>query len=568
MPIPRYTWDDYQRDYADRHLIHAVVAKWARERPDRIAIIEFDSGRQFTYRQFDETTTLLALRLVELGYRPGDFLATMLPLTVEHVFLEYACFKIGVIHAPLDMRLKPDEVVRSLGLIRAKGFVLLGRTPAADFTPVADAVRSSCDYLEHLVQFADADSLAESAQQAQTMFVVDAATRDNASLLLQFEKFNAAVQPTDGAQVIYTTGSTGFPKPALLSHRNITSQNMCLAGGCGWFEIERMLVNLPPSHVGCQGEELMTTFFTGGTAVILSRFDAEKSLQAIERYKIQSMGQIPSMFQMQWQLPNFSQYDSSSLRSAMFGGQQVTRPFVQRLCEMFPAVATGLGMTEMAGFVTYTGLTNEVDYLVNGLGWPMPITPLSIRQPMKPEGSAGDELPNGETGEICFTGPQVFIDYVGNREAYRQTVSKEGVCYTGDLGYISDRGLVLCGRSKLVIKPKGYCVHPAQVEQHFAELEAEVAACAAVGQLHDLIGEAVVLFVAPKAGRELSRGRLDEHAQRIASYMRPSHYVLLETGGMPLNRVGKTDYQRLKQMAAAEVERLRSLGQWDAARST
>jgi fatty-acyl-CoA synthase len=563
MPIPQFTWTDYQRDYADRHLLHAVVAKWARERPGHFAIIEFDTGREFTYRQFDETTTLWALRLIELGYRPGDFLATMLPLTAEHVFLEYACFKIGVIHAPLDMRLKPAEVVRSLGLIRAKGFVMLGRTPAMDFTPVAEEVRSSCDYIGHLIQFAEHDSLAKGALPAKTITDVGSATRDNETLVREFENCNRAVQLTDGAQVIYTTGSTGFPKPALLSHRNITSQNLCLAGGCGWFDIKRMLVNLPPSHVGCQGEELMTTFFTGGTAIILSRFEPEKSLQAIQRYRVESMGQIPSMFQMQWQLPNFAQYDLSSLQSAMFGGQQVTRPFVQRLCEMLPAVATGLGMTEMAGFVTYTGLTTDVDYLVNGLGWPMPITPLSIRRPMNPDGTAGDELPNGETGEICFTGPQVFIAYVGNPEAYRQTVSSEGVCYTGDLGYISDRGLVLCGRSKLVIKPKGYCVHPAQVEQHFAELEADVAACGAVGQLHDLIGEAIVLFVAPKAGRELSRGRLEEHAQRIASYMRPTHYVLLDAGGMPLNRVGKTDYQCLKQLAAAEVDRLRGLGQWD-----
>jgi fatty-acyl-CoA synthase len=563
MPIPQFTWEDYERDFADRHLLHSVVAKWASERPDHIAIIEFDTGREVTYRQFDETTTLWALRLVELGYRPGDFLATMLPLTVEHIFLEYSCFKIGVIHAPLDMRLKPDEVVRSLGLIRAKGFVLLGRTPAMDFTPVAEVVGSSCDYVEHLVQFAGGDSLAKGALPAQTLTDVSLATRDNATLVRQFEKLSAAVQPTDGAQVIYTTGSTGFPKPALLSHRNITSQNLCLAGGCGWFDVSRMLVNLPPSHVGCQGEELMTTFFAGGTAVILNRFDAEKSLEAIQRYKVESMGQIPSMFQMQWQLPNFAQYDLSTLRSAMFGGQQVTRPFVQRLCEMAPAVATGLGMTEMAGFVTYTGLTRDVDYLVNGVGWPMPITPLSIRRPMNSNGTAGDELPNGETGEICFAGPQVFIDYVGNPEAYRQTVSREGVCYTGDLGYISDRGLVLCGRSKLVIKPKGFQVHPAQVEQHFAELQADITACGAVGQPHDLIGEAIVLFVAPKVERELSRNRLEEHAQRIASYMRPSHYVLLEAGGMPLNRVGKTDYQRLKQMAAAEVERLRANGQWD-----
>lgn len=563
MTTPSFTWEDYERDFADRHLLHGAITKWAVERPNATAIIEFETGREFTYRQFDETTTLWALRLLELGYRSGDYLATMLPLTAEHIFLEYACFKMGVIHAPLDPRLKPDEVVRSLGLIQAKGFVLLGRTPAADYTPVAQAVQSSCDHVEHLVQFAAAGDLAAGALPAQTLTEVGAATRDNATLVRLLDELSRAVRPTDGAQVIYTTGSTGFPKPALLSHRNITVQNLCLAGGCDWFDVRRMLVNLPPSHVGCQAEELMTTFFVGGTAVLLNRFDPENSLRAIERYKIESIGQIPSMFQMQWQLPNFAEYDLSSLRSAMFGGQQVTRPFVERLRGMAPAIATGLGLTEMAGFVTYTGLTDKIDHLINGVGWAMPITPLSIRRPMNADGTAGDELPCGEAGEICFRGPQVFVAYVNHPEAYRQTVSSDGICYTGDLGYLSENGLVLSGRSKLVIKPKGYQVHPAQVEQHFAELADDVAACGAVGQPHDLVGEAIVLFLAPKAGRELSRARLEAHAQGIASYLRPTHYVLLEAGGLPLNRVGKTDYQRLKHMAAAEAERLRSLGQWD-----
>jgi acyl-CoA synthetase (AMP-forming)/AMP-acid ligase II len=563
VAIPQFTWQDYERDFADRHLLHAVVAKWARERPDHLAIIEFDTGCEVTYREFDDRTTALAIRLIELGFVPGDYLATLLPLTVEHIFLEYACFKIGVIHAPLDMRLKADEVVRSLDSIRAKGTVLPGHTPALDFTPLAEAVRSSCDYVEHLIQVGDPDRCIDGAIRAKELFEVGPATRHNPNLVRQYEETTARIAPTDGAQVIYTTGSTGFPKPALLSHRNITVQNLCLAGGCGWFDTRRMLVNLPPSHVGCQGEELMTTFFSGGTAVILHRFDAEKSLQAIERYKVESMGQIPSMFQMQWQLPNFADFDLSSLQSGMFGGQQVTRPFLQQLCAMLPQVGTGLGMTEMAGFVTYTGLTRDIDYLVSGVGEPMPITPLSIRRPMKSDGTAGDELPVGETGEICFAGPQVFIAYVGNDEAYRQTVSSDGYCYTGDLGFVNDRGLVLAGRSKLVMKPKGFQVHPAQVEQHFAELHADVAACGAVGQPHKLLGEAIVLFVAPRAGQTLSRVRLEAHALGIASYMRPTHYVLLEPNGLPLNRVGKCDYQRLKQMAAAEVDRLQSLGQWN-----
>jgi fatty-acyl-CoA synthase len=563
LTIPQFTWEDYERDFADRHLLHSVVSKWATERPDQAAIIEFDTGRHVSYREFDDTTTAWAMKLLELGYHAGDYLATMLPLTVEHIFLEYACFKIGVVHAPLDMRLKPDEVIRSLGLIQAKGFVCLGRTPATDFSSIAESVSSSCDHVEHLVQFTAPENCVKGALHGGTLTHVGSATRDNPTLTREFRETNSHIRPTDGAQVLYTTGSTGFPKPALLSHRNITVQNMCLAYGCDWINVKRMLVNLPPSHVGCQGEELMTTFFTGGTAVILHRFDPEKSLQAIERYKVESMGQIPSMFQMQWQLQNFSDYDLSSLRTAMFGGQQVTRPFLQQLCAMLPQVATGLGMTEMAGFVTYTGLTRDIDYMIDGLGVPMPITPLTIRKPMNPDCTAGDELPAGETGEICFAGPQVFIAYIGNPEAYRQTVSSDGYCYTGDLGYLNDRGLVLAGRSKLVIKPKGHQVHPAQIEQHFAQLETEVAACAAVGQPHKLFGEAIVLFISPHAGRELSRARLESHAQHTASYTRPTHYVILRPGGLPLNRVGKSDYARLKLMASEEIERLRGLGQWD-----
>lgn len=563
MQIPQYTLADYENEYADRHLLHGAVAKWAAERPQHTAIIEFETGREVSYREFDETSTLWALRLLQLGYESGDFLATMLPLTVEHVLLEYACFKIGVIHAPLDLRLKPDEVIRSLGLVEPKGFVTLGRTPMADFSPIAEAVSASCDYVEHLVQFTAPASLVVGALPASHLIDVSADIRENAEARQQYEERTAGVQPTDGAQVIYTTGSTGFPKPALLSHRNITSQNLCLAGGFDLFGTKRMLVNLPPSHVGCQGEALMSTFFTGGTAVIMHVFDAENTLRAIERHRVDGFGQIPAMFQMQWLLPGFEDYDLSSLRSSLFGGQQVSRPFVERLKQMTPLIGTGLGLTEMAGFVTYTGLTDQVDNLISGVGWSMPITPLSIRQPMQADGTAGDELPDGQTGEICFSGPQVFIDYVSNPDAYRQTVTSDGICYTGDLGYVSDEGLMFSGRSKLVIKPKGYQVHPAQIEQHFTALTDDVASCAAVGQPHDVFSEAVVLFVAPKQGRDVSREQLEEHARGIAAYMRPTHYVLLEADSMPLNRVAKTDYVLLKQQATAEIERLRSLGQWD-----
>jgi acyl-CoA synthetase (AMP-forming)/AMP-acid ligase II len=222
-----------------------------------------------------------------------------------------------------------------------------------------------------------------------------------------------------------------------------------------------------------------------------------------------------------------------------------------------------LGLTETAGFCTYTPLDASIDYLVSGVGYDMPIYPLTIRDQIKADGTAGDELPPGESGHICFRGPQTFLGYVNDPEATARTISKDGWLYTGDLGYYDEDGLHFSGRAKWVIKPKGYLVFPAQVEDHLCELREKVATAGVVGMDHDVWVEAIVAFVEPKTGIELTSEELEAHAQGIASYMRPLHYVLLEPGGLPLNRVAKTDYVRLYEMALEEVARLRSEGAWD-----
>ena len=545
------TWERYQTEFADRHLLHGVISKWAREKPDHPAMISAETGEQVTYRQFDERSTALALKLVGMGIRRGDFVATMLPLTVDHILLEYACFKSGAIHVPLDLRLKAPEVVRSLGLVQARAFFFLGATPHADYGELGRVVQQECPFVEHFVQCCSPANVIDRATSfatfaAEAAILAQSESTDEQSQLSQRLKSG---QATDGAQVIYTTGSTGFPKPALLSHQNITVQNMCLAAGFGLEDSPSMLVNLPPSHVGCQAEQLMTTFFTGNTAVTLDVFDAEKSLRAIDNYYVDCFGQIPAMFNLQFRLPSFAQFDLSSVGRVIYGGQQVSREFVRQLLGHFPKIGTGLGLSEMAGFVTYTGMTSEPDGLEETVGWWAPVTPVTIRCPMNDDGTAGERLPDGEVGEVCFSGPQVFVDYVNNRDAYRKTVTTDGICYTGDLGRVTEVGLKFVGRSKLVIKPKGYQVHPGQIEDHFAELRDHVAACAAVGAPHPVYSETVVLFVERKADVDLTAELLAEHAHGIAAYMRPSHYVVLEPGEFPLNRVAKTDYVVLKQRA-------------------
>jgi acyl-CoA synthetase (AMP-forming)/AMP-acid ligase II len=338
---------------------------------------------------------------------------------------------------------------------------------------------------------------------------------------------------------------------------------MCLMAAFGIYGTERMLVNLPPSHVGCQTEQMMTTMFDGGTSVILHIFDPQKTLKAIQEYSVTCFGQIPALFNLEWRLPDYDSYDLSSLNFALYGGQQVSRQFLEKLSTMAKGFGTGLGLTETGGFCTYSPLDGTVEDILAGVGYDMPVYPMTIRGAMKDNGVAGDELAQGETGHICFKGPQTFLCYVNDPDSTAKTISTDGWLYTGDLGYVDDRGLHFAARAKHVIKPKGYQVYPAQVEDHFCELKEKIAACGVVGVSHEIFSEGIVGFIEKKPGVELTLDELKEHAKDLAAYMRPSHYVLFEPGKFPLNRVAKTDYVTLKEMAEKEIDILRVNGGWD-----
>ena len=211
---------------------------------------------------------------------------------------------------------------------------------------------------------------------------------------------------------------------------------------------------------------------------------------------------------------------------------------------MAPVVGTGLGLTESAGFCTYVSVdVSEREKIFDGLGHDMPVYACTIRQPMRDDGQAGEALPDGEIGHICFLGPQTFAGYVNDPEATARTISRDGYLYTGDLGYRTAAGIHLSGRAKWVIKSFGYQVFPGDVEAH--------------------IGEGVVALVEKRPGVDLAVQELERHTRSLASYMRPRHWIIVEPGQMPLNRLGKPDHQRAQEMANQAIAKLRASGEWD-----
>lgn len=561
MHVPQFTLEDYENDFADRHLLHGVVAKWAEARPDAVAMLSADGSRAVTWSEFDRLTTALGGELLRMGFAKGDFLVTLLPFSVDHVLLEYSCFKIGVIVAPLDLRLSAAEVIRALGILRPRAFVSLGVKAPLDLRPLWRAVEEHCPWIQYCIAMDSEEEIPGTQSYAS---ITERASRAAASPIV------SQIAEDDGALVIFTTGSTGSPKPALLSHRNITVQNMCLCGAFfGGDRGTRTLVNLPPSHVGGQTEAMMSTFFGGGTAVLLDVFEAGRSLRAIAQHRVEILGQIPAMFNLEWMLKDYDRHDLSSLKFAAYGGHAVSRAFVDQLAAMSPVIGTGLGLTEAAGWCTYVMASTAEkgspgqETILTGLGVDMPIYPCTIRQPMRKDGSAGDELPSGEIGHVCFLGAQTFLGYVNDPVATAKAISRDGFLYTGDLGYKDAAGLHLTGREKWVIKSFGYQIFPGDVEKHICTLTEKVANCVVVGIEHEVVSEAVVAVVEKKAGVELSSRELDRHARELPTYMRPRHWIILEAGQIPLNRIGKPDHVRANEMARAEIAELRTRGEWD-----
>ena len=562
------------------HFLSDYVTKWALERPNDIALIDADSGRWVTWREFENSINIIALKLIEMGYKKGDIFVSMLPLLLEHIYFEYACFKLGILWCPLDVRLKVDETVRCVKLLDpdAKVYLHPDDTDSEDkwghkkfyiFKQIAQAVKENCPFVETFIQFSPEED-AEKGTLGALRFLKEAKenwykySKDPVLFMKKKElikDYASKVKEDDPILIIYTTGTTGFPKPAMLTNTGIVCQNYCMAKGFEINKEDRMLVNLPPSHVGCQTEQLMTTIFAGGISVILHGFKADRTMKAIQEYRVTAFGQIPSLFVMEWRLPDYKEYDISSLRFALYGGQGVSKRFLEKLATMAPYIGSGLGLTEMSGFVSYTPFGGTPDDILAGLGTDFPITPLSIRKPMKEDGSAGEEFPDGEIGEICYSGPQVLKGYYRNEDATRKTISTEGYCYTGDLGFKDDKGLHLSGRGKFVIKPKGYQVYPPEVEAYIEKLP-EVVLAAVCGGKHEVFSEGVVLFVQLRKGKTLTEEDIMEHSKGLAAYKRPSLIKFLDE--IPLNRVDKTDYKILYEELPKILDEERSKGGWDA----
>jgi acyl-CoA synthetase (AMP-forming)/AMP-acid ligase II len=555
-------------------LITDYVKRWALITPDNPALIGVDAGKEYSYKEYDELITLYALRLRKLGIKKGDVVVSQWLAWPEFFTLTYACATVGAIMTPLDVRLMPHEVIRDMSKIEPTAFFCLGKTAIRDFRDVVKEVQGAVPSIKYIVQWIpggkDEDFLPGclNFEEYFAPAALEELKQDN-QLAEGLRRDYYELGTRDPHIIIFTTGSTGEPKPALICHENTLINNAVARRGTGLYGTDNRYLNcMPTSHVAgtCQGP--MTIWFNGGTVVALSMFNPPAVLSTMQKYRPTSWGGVPTMFRMLWNHPDYENTDLSSLRRVLYGGSAVDVPFLEKMSTMAKTFGTALGMTECAGYFTQTPRAIPVEEMAGQVGQVFPeLAPVTIRKPMNEDGTAGAELPPGEVGEICVHGPIVFLGYYNNPEATAKTISKEGILYTGDMGYFHDfgtyKGLKFAGRRKFVIKPKGYLVFPDEVTD-FISRHPKVAQAQAIGLPHQVYDDGVFAFVQPKPGEDLTPEEIMEHCKNMAAYKRPIH-VELWPADQPflLNRVNKVDVPKMIEQGLKVIEKLRAEGKWD-----
>ena len=359
----------------------------------------------------------------------------------------------------------------------------------------------------------------------------------------QLEAAEAAVRPDDACAIVYTSGTTGQPKGALLPHRGLTHCSVIQANR--WYERRplRVLCNLPASHVGCLGDLCASTIVAGGTVVFQERFDAAGVLRLIDEHAVTHWGAVPAMFALSVATPAWRHARLESLERIFWSGGPMPLSLGRELASRCPRVANAYGMTETVGSVTYTDDNDDVEIVCTTIGRPDPHYEVRVSRP------DGEACVVGEIGEIRVRGTCMMVGYLNQPEATAEAIDADGWLHTGDLATVgTDGNLTLVGRTRDVFKSGGYNVYPREIEAVLEE-HPGVSLAAVVASAHPVFGEVGHAFVQPLAGPVNAEELRAFAAERLANYKVPKRFTIMEM--LPQVSVGKVDKGALRRTSAS-----------------
>lgn len=496
--------------------VGGVLRAQAAATPNAEALVEADlSGtlqRRWTYAELLAECERLAHALLT-RYRPGERVTVWAPNLPEWVMLEFAAGLAGLTLVTANPAYRPRELKYVLEQSRSVGLFIVSEHRGNPMAQIAAEAAQDIPALREVVDMEDHAALFAGSAP-------DAALPD--------------VQPGDAAQIQYTSGTTGFPKGAVLHHRGITNNARYCYARAGGKAGETTLNFMPMFHTAGCGLETLGAIQTGGRIVLARLFDPGRMLDIIEAEQAHMMLGVPTMLVGLLEAQSAQPRDVSSVRLTISGGSMVQPELVRRIRAAFDCdFQTVYGQTEASPLLTQGRSDDSLEDICETVGQAMPQTELSIRDP-----KTNKVLPVGEVGEICVRGYGVMLEYNGNPDATAAAIDGEHWLHTGDLGTMDARGyLKITGRVKEMIIRGGENLFPAEIEAVLLE-HPDVLEAAVVGAPDEKWGEIVICFLRLAPGAQLDPAALSAHCrERISPQKTPAHWFAVTE--WPLTGSGK-----------------------------
>ena len=506
------------------HTIGAALRLAAERHGDREALVSVQQGHRFTYRELDGAVDDVARGFVAAGVGKGDRVGIWSPNCTEWLLVQYATARIGAILVTINPAYRSHELA----------YVL--QQSGASLLVSAEGFKGS-SYRK---------MVAEVAPDLRTVYL---GTPDWDALLVPTgEVPDRGLLADDPINIQYTSGTTGFPKGATLSHRNILGNGFLVGALCGYTELDRVCVPVPFYH--CFGMVMGNLgALTHGACVVIPApsFDPAATLSAVALERCTSLYGVPTMFIAELAEPTFSSYDLTSLRTGIMAGSPCPVEVMKQVQLFMPEVTICYGMTETSPVSTQTTADDSLDRRVATVGRVHPHVEVKVVDP-----ATGAVVERGTTGEFCTRGYSVMLGYWDDPARTAEAIDADGFMHTGDLAVMDEAGyLSIVGRIKDLVIRGGENVYPREVEE-FLYTHPDVLDAQVVGVPDPRYGEELCAWVRVRPGAALTPDELREWCRGKLAHFKVPRYIRF-TDEFPMTITGKVQKFKMRETSVAEL---------------
>ncbi|MGN6379300.1 MAG: AMP-binding protein [Gaiellales bacterium] len=500
---------------------------------DREALVDRTAGRRWTYAELAADVDALALGLIELGIAKGDRVGIWAPNCAEWTLTQYATAKIGAILVNINPAYRTRELEFVLNQSGTTLLIAATRLKTSDYAAMITEVRPRCPELNDVVLLGS----------PQWQALLDAGRRLDRGALDAIE-----LDTDDPINIQYTSGTTGFPKGATLSHHNILNNGFFVGELCNYTEADRICIPVPFYHCfGMVMGNLSATSHGACMVIPAPAFDPVATLETVQAERCTSLYGVPTMFIAELSAPGFASYDLSSLRTGIMAGSPCPVEVMKQVIEQMGMTEVGIcyGMTETSPVSTQTRADDSLDRRVSTVGRVGPHLEVKVVDP-----ETGRTVPRGIPGELCTRGYSVMTGYWNQPDKTAEAVDAAHWMHTGDLAVMDADGyLAITGRIKDMVIRGGENIYPREIEE-FLYTHPDILDAQVIGVPDAKYGEELMVWVRLRAGaKELTAESLREFCTgKLAHYKIPRYVHIVDE--FPMTVTGKVRKVEMRERSA------------------